>query len=358
MFHTGDYVPWYIAHTTVGLKFVLEKFAGRYLVLCFFGSTTHPFSRRVLDDVECHCERFNGEDLVFVGVSADPRDANLIPGWKHGIYLCDPTGQLSRVYEVISTDGTQYQLQSIILDPMLRVASVFPFDGDSESYVPRLLDFLSTLPALQSLTGHAPIIILPHVFESEFCQTLIRLYEQHGGHDSGGMMDKGGKSVSIIDRSLKSRSDHEISDESIKEAALYRLRRRLFPEVARAFQFNVEAVERQIVACYDAAVEGHFRAHRDNTTELTAYRKFAVTINLNAEDYEGGDLWFPEYGSRLYRCPTGGAVVFSCTLHHEAKPVTRGRRFVYLPFLYDGPGYQQFLIIHRRMFPELHTDNA
>ena len=80
---------------------------------------------------------------------------------------------------------------------------------------------------------------------------------------------------------------------------------------------------------------GFFKPHRDNTTAGTAHRRFAVTINLNAGDYEGGDLRFPEFGSRTYRAPTGGAVVFSCALLHEATPVTRGKRYAFLPFLYD-----------------------
>jgi predicted 2-oxoglutarate/Fe(II)-dependent dioxygenase YbiX len=83
---------------------------------------------------------------------------------------------------------------------------------------------------------------------------------------------------------------------------------------------------------------GWFRPHRDNTTKGTAHRKFAVTINLNAEDYEGGELRFPEFGNRLYKPPTGGAVVFSCSLMHEARPVTKGERFAFLPFLYDEAG--------------------
>ena len=44
---------------------------------------------------------------------------------------------------------------------------------------------------------------------------------------------------------------------------------------------------------------------------------------------------FPEYGRATYRAPTGGAVVFSCSLLHEALPVTKGRRYAFLPFLYD-----------------------
>ena len=38
---------------------------------------------------------------------------------------------------------------------------------------------------------------------------------------------------------------------------------------------------------------------------------------------------------RTYRPPTGGAVVFSCSLLHEATPVTKGLRYATLPFLYD-----------------------
>ena len=61
----------------------------------------------------------------------------------------------------------------------------------------------------------------------------------------------------------------------------------------------------------------------------------AVTINLNAEDFEGGTLSFPEFGTRRYKAPTGGAVVFSCSLMHDVSPVTQGTRYAFLPFLYD-----------------------
>ena len=59
---------------------------------------------------------------------------------------------------------------------------------------------------------------------------------------------------------------------------------------------------------------------------------------IRAMQIEGGDLQFPEFGRRTYRPPTGGAVVFSCSLLHEATPVTRGTRFAFLPFLYDEEG--------------------
>jgi predicted 2-oxoglutarate/Fe(II)-dependent dioxygenase YbiX len=135
-----------------------------------------------------------------------------------------------------------------------------------------------------------------------------------------------------------------------------RLKRRLIPEIAKAFQFATTHIERYIVAHYDAVDGGYFRAHRDNTTAGTAHRRFAVSINLNAEDYAGGDLRFPEFGTRTYRPPTGGAVVFSCSLLHEATPVTRGRRYALLPFLYDQAGAeirrQNLHLLHREPIPD------
>jgi len=102
---------------------------------------------------------------------------------------------------------------------------------------------------------------------------------------------------------------------------MVRIHDRLVPEIHKAFQFTVTRMERHIVACYDAAEEAHFRPHRDNTTKGTAHRRFAVSLFLNTGAYEGGLLRFP--------------VVFSCSLLHEATTVTRGRRFMFLPFLYD-----------------------
>jgi predicted 2-oxoglutarate/Fe(II)-dependent dioxygenase YbiX len=143
----------------------------------------------------------------------------------------------------------------------------------------------------------------------------------------------------MVDHGFKRRSDCAIEDPALQAALRDRLVRRLVPEIERAFQFRATRVERWLVACYDEADGGgFFNPHRDDNTRGTAHRRFACTINLNAEDYEGGDLRFPEYGPRRYRAPTGGAVVFSCSLLHEAMPVTRGRRYAFLPFLYDEAG--------------------
>ena len=119
------------------------------------------------------------------------------------------------------------------------------------------------------------------------------------------------------------------------------IRRRLAPLLHRAFQFKATIMERALVSCYDAQERGHFRPHRDNTTLGTRHRRFAVSLFLNSGDYDGGQLRFPEFGNALYSAPTGGAVVFSCSLLHEATAVTRGLRYMFLPFLYDKASSQE-----------------
>ena len=108
------------------------------------------------------------------------------------------------------------------------------------------------------------------------------------------------------------------------------------PEIRKAFSFRATGFEGFKIGCYDASTGGFFKAHRDNLSSTTAHRSFALTLNLN-QDYEGGQLRFPEYGPQLYRPNAGAALIFSCSHLHEVLNVTAGRRFVLLSFLLGEP---------------------
>ena len=183
---------------------------------------------------------------------------------------------------------------------------------------------------------HAPVLIAPRIFEPELCERLIALHEADGGRFTGVMRDAGDRTVAVMDE-LKKRRDLLIEDPPLQAALRERLERRLFPLIERSFSFAATRIERYVVSCYDAADGAVFRPHRDSTTMGTAHRKFACSINLNA-DFEGGDLRFAEFGPKTWRPPAGGAAVFSCAVMHEALRVTRCRRYAFLPFLYDEAG--------------------
>jgi len=95
------------------------------------------------------------------------------------------------------------------------------------------------------------------------------------------MRDVGGRTVGVLD-DFKKRRDATITDQGLIDEIVMRIRRRLVPDIEKAFQFTATRIERYIVACYDAEDGGYFKAHRDNTTAGAAHRKFAVSINLNA----------------------------------------------------------------------------
>jgi predicted 2-oxoglutarate/Fe(II)-dependent dioxygenase YbiX len=186
----------------------------------------------------------------------------------------------------------------------------------------------------------APVLLVPRVLPELLCRELIDGYERSGGEESGFMREVDGKTVILKNPQHKQRRDWTIQHPELRSKLLGHIRRTLVTPLVRAFQFRATRLERYLVGCYQAGA-GHFRPHRDNTTKGTAHRRFAVTINLNAGEFEGGDLRVPEFGSRTYRAPTGGAIVFSCSLLHEATPVTHGRRYAFLPFLYDEQAARQ-----------------
>ena len=334
----GDPVPWFTANSTRNPTFRFDSLSGRYVVLCFFGCAANPVSRTVLDDVERNRQRFKDDEFLFCGVSVDPEDQRpdrVPPGGPGILYFWDFDKTVSRGYGALKSDSDEYQPFTVVLDAGLRVMAVFEFGDHPETHVPQLLKFLDILPPITGNRGHAPVLVLPRVFEPEFCRELIELYDRHGGQDSGVMREIDGKTVGVYDYSFKRRRDYVIEDESVRNKAMVKIHDRLVPEIRKYSQFQATRMERYVVCCYDAATSDHFQPHRDDTSKGTAHRRFAVTIHLNSDDYEGGDVRFPEYGPESYRAPTGGAVVFCCKMLHGVAPVTRGRRLVFLPFLYD-----------------------
>jgi predicted 2-oxoglutarate/Fe(II)-dependent dioxygenase YbiX len=178
---------------------------------------------------------------------------------------------------------------------------------------------------------------IPYVLEPSLCRRMIELYETHGGVRTGVMREVNGRSVRVINESFKKRLDHRIGDPTILQVLQDRIARRVFPEIEKVHFMKCTRSERYIIGCYDAEDGGFFKPHRDNMAKGSAHRRFAVSINLN-DDFEGGELNFPEYGSKWFKMPPGTAVIFSTPLMHQVSPVTRGRRYAFLPFVYDDKG--------------------
>jgi len=349
-FTPGDPVPWFRCRSPVNPSFDFGTVAGRVIVLTFIGSAATPAAQAVVSAFHRYGDLFDDFRASHFLVTVDPTDESegrlqeRIPGFR---LFYDFDGKVSQRFGVLDLSAKgekpRYTPLTCVIDANLRLVGAFPIDQPGRHAAQVCQFVVEQLPALprhvEAQPGLAPVLLVPRVFEPEFCRELINYYERAGGEDSGFMVGgDDGMARLVVDHNRKKRADVVIEDKVLADAMRARISRRLVPEIKKAFQFNATRIERYIIACYDGGEGGYFSAHRDNTTKATAHRKFACSINLNAGEYEGGNLVFPEFGPQQYRPPTGGACVFSCSLMHEAMPVTRGRRYCTLPFLYDEEG--------------------
>jgi len=329
----GDPVPWFAAPLVTGGSFDLHVFAGRWVVLAFLGSPADPRVDEKIAELRRDQNLFDEDRIIVRGVltAAPSSVAKFAEAAAKAIsFVADYDGAISRAYGALNSPRT------IVLDPMLRAVADIPWDF-AQGHAQTVHEVLGGLPSVDDSAGvpmHAPTLIVPRVFDFPLCEFLVQFYEQNGGEDSGFYRDVDGKTTMQLDYRLKRRNDLVLALPQVREIVRSQITRRLLPAIERYFQFEATRIDRYVVACYDSQVGGHFFRHRDNMNAGAEHRRFAVTVNLN-KDFEGCDLIFPEFGRRAYRAPYGGAIVFSCGALHEVTPVTRGKRYAFLTFLYQ-----------------------
>lgn len=336
----GDHAPWFTsAAQATAQDFIM---GGYRAVLFFFGSSSNPQVKAELSAFCTAKAQFEQLGIHFFGISIDPKDRILeqeVAQSQFFHWLWDVSGEISIRYGVCqlgqSEQGITYDPTTFVLDENLRILNLLPLETHI-AHAKQVLDYLEILPPAappRLIKQQAPVLLIPRVLSPEFCQRLIDYYRANGGQESGFMQQDGEKTIVRLDPSIKRRRDWLITNPDLVNEINALLSRRVVPEIKKAFQFRVTCFERYVVGCYDDSNQGFFQPHRDNTAVGTAHRRFALTLNLNA-GYEGGCLRFPEYGTDLYAPEAGSALVFSCSLLHEATPVTQGQRFVLLSFFY------------------------
>jgi predicted 2-oxoglutarate/Fe(II)-dependent dioxygenase YbiX/peroxiredoxin len=336
----GEPAPWFQQRSPSNPRYNIDTAGGRYLILCFLGTAGNASGARAVQHALALPQANDAMAALYL-ISADPSDeehnrlANRMPGLR---VIWDFDLKVARAYGVAPQLPESGPLLPcwVITDPTLRIKEIIRFAQDG-SDLARLSAVMNALPPPDRYAGRdlqAPILYLPNVFDPELCQLLIDTYDAQGGELSGFMREVAGRTVGINDSRHKVRRDVNLEDRAVIARVQDQIRRKIVPEIAKVHQFHVTRMERYLIGCYAAEDGGHFAPHRDNTTAGTAHRRFAVSINLN-DTFDGGEVSFPEYGPRGFKASAGGAVVFSCSLLHAVSQVTSGRRYAFLPFLYD-----------------------
>lgn len=323
----GDLLPRFVLPDRHGgkLDFGHQSRSGRAVVLAIGARRDAAMLDQALSDL-------TGDDEALLHVicaGVGPGD----PCLTSDRMLPDPAGLMPKAFGVAPPAW-------VVLDPALRIAFVGAHGAGTVAEVAAMLTRLAERNPSRRVKLQAPVLIVPDLFEPELCERLLAYWR--AGRKVADLVSASGANPAShrTDKSLKRRTDVPVDDETLTREIRRRLVRRALPQVTAAFQRTVDHFETFRIGCYDAADGGHFGRHRDNTTPFTAHRLFALTANLNG-DYEGGELVFPEFGAARYRPDPGGAVIFSCSLLHEARPVTAGRRFGLFGFLFDRAGAEQ-----------------
>jgi predicted 2-oxoglutarate/Fe(II)-dependent dioxygenase YbiX len=330
-FSIGDRAPAIVGATASGRFFSLDGQAGRPTVIVALGALEPQAAAEVLGRLRAWKPHF-----AAAGVDLAPVVPPLAP--FTGRFADDPLTADELIY-VSGGDGLESShldaaAVAILIDRGARVVDVLRLDEDADlpGWLIRCAARVRSEPD-QTRVATAPVLMIPNVASPALCQALIDHFEA-SAHAPGVMASfNADGAYAKLDEAKKRRRDVEITaDAPLYAEVLEVITARVAPEIKRAFQADMAFADRVLIARYDDT-GGYFKRHRDNAAPHTAFREFALSLNLNTHQYEGGQLLFPEYDDHRYNPPAGGAIVFSASLLHEAAPVTRGSRYVLLSFL-------------------------
>lgn len=221
---------------------------------------------------------------------------------------------------------------AVVHDANLRVSATIHVDDVEQAFAAVRAGVPPEVRGEDLAPRLAPVLFVPDALDETLRDELVGRWHDEGSVLTGveTVVDRGRAEATDLRR--KRRRDHTVTDSGLLRRLTQHIGARVFPELEKAFAFQAGGFEGFKIGCYTAEDRGHFEAHRDNLSAATAHRRFGLTLNLN-DDYEGGELRFPEYGRRRYRPDAGEALVFSGSHLHEVLPVERGRRFVLLTFV-------------------------
>ncbi len=329
-FDVGDLVPGIVILSAAGERTDLgaRELAGKIHVLALVGGGDAHAIHRQLSGIRAELD---GLDALTVVIGAAGAEAPS-PDWP--IQLIDPDGEIAKSFGIANSGF-------VILDPARRVAAVVAWSDHASGEMLAACRTVDGRTRDDVVVMQPPVLIVPNVFERDFCRQLIDYWASHDKQAdmvSSNQSAAGGRRAKAT---LKRRQDTPIVDLELTREVVNRLGRRAGPTIWKAFRTMANSFETFRVGCYTAEERGFFGRHWDNTTPGTGHRKLGMVVNLNAGEYEGGALTFPEFGHQRYRTNTGDAVIFSCSLLHEALPVTAGRRYGLFGFLFDEAGAKQ-----------------
>jgi len=329
----GDIAPDFVfaGHDGKEVNSRSDAIAGNPIVVVF---CPHASSED-LEPLVCFARQldcFSAHRARLFAVTLDKIDASAANGFSFPI-LSDRREKIFSSFR-----APRDRLSTVVIRRNHHIAGIFR--GTPEHQAAAALSLLADMAWEREATlmrGHPPVLLVPDAFSRDDCARLIKTFETTGKtfvepQTALDFLNGADYKMRIPEHMREDRVDHFFFERDIVALLRNRLNR-VVPEIFKAFHYRITKYEALRMACYQGRRGGYSYGHRDNIAPF-GYRRFAMSINLNTEEFDGGELRFPEFGDHRYRPETGTAIVFSSSLLHEAMHVTAGRRFVFLAFLF------------------------
>jgi hypothetical protein len=276
----------------------LQGFAGAPTALFLLPATELSGYAAFFEVLARHEEALRGLQRIYLTPLPLPRLK--IVDWRLGLggaLWSDPGRRASRLLGACLPGSSTVRLTTCLLGPNLRVIETW-HSGDLPNQLRRLADAAAPWiaePRDAPLTQHAPVLLVPGV--------LTPIERSH-----------------LAERAHTGPGQHPCADDAGLDNALSAT---LFPEIVRVFGIELGRAANYAVIRAAPGEAWPCDASGHSAPDAGTGRRFAVDINLG-DDYEGGEILFPEYGAILYRPPAGTALVSPCSIIRRRQPVTAG----------------------------------
>ena len=214
-----------------------------------------------------------------------------------------------RIYDLLEVPDTKDKYKIYILNANRRIVDIREIESLEEINSIQLDKYMQC-------NMNIPYLLVENVLSPELLEEVLVFYDNNT--DQQELHNTASKNRIHVhpNRELEIKIDNKLS-------------RALFPEIRKIFYFNVKYRELYKICSYDAESNGRFHAHRD-TPHPYQHRKFALSLLLN-DDYEGGELFLPEYNAKI-KPKANTAVVFPGICSHQVLEVTKGNRKTLITF--------------------------
>jgi predicted 2-oxoglutarate/Fe(II)-dependent dioxygenase YbiX len=221
-------------------------------------------------------------------------------------------------------------ISSFVIDVNLKIISKQVFaTNDFEANIHLILSSLAQDFGEDPLL--IPVLRVPSVFDKEFCQFLVKHFQDNEEQIQGRI----GSNPELKEKFKK--SVHVNVNPSLANEIDNKLILSLIPAIERVFDKRISHRVAYKIACYDSSDNSFFTSHRDNQDPGMTFRRIGMSISLN-DDWDGGGICFPEFSKKPFKLPVGDALIWPASLLHQVSPITKGKRFVLISFLYDLEG--------------------